>query len=109
MKRPPTEAALGEIAVKAVIQFYRRCFLLGAHAAAAVWAFFAVKLAIEGGHVVAALTFAVLSGIMTSFLIVWWSKSTGKLGHRDFQNRPLRLETGQHRIPKKNILRTWNK
>jgi hypothetical protein len=58
--------------MKAVIQFYKVSFLVGAHVAAAVWAFLAVKLASEG-HPGASLTFAILSGITTLILVIWWS------------------------------------
>ena len=55
----------------AIIRFYKITFLIGFHVAAAVWAFFAIKLATEGKFG-PALTFGILSGITTLFLAAWW-------------------------------------
>jgi hypothetical protein len=55
----------------AIIRFYKISFLIGFHVAAVGWAFFAIKLAIEGKFG-PALTFGILSGITTLFLVAWW-------------------------------------
>jgi hypothetical protein len=55
----------------AVIRFYKVSFLIGAHVAASVWGFFAIKLASEG-RLGPALIFGVLAGFTILLLIAWW-------------------------------------
>jgi hypothetical protein len=54
-----------------IIRFNKISFLIGAHAAAFVWAFFAIKLASEG-NLGPALTFGALAGLTILVLIAWW-------------------------------------
>jgi hypothetical protein len=57
--------------MEAIVRFYKISFLIGFHAAAAGWAFLAIKFAIEG-RFGPALGFGIPSGITTLFLIGWW-------------------------------------
>jgi len=54
-----------------IVRFYKLNFFIGWHAAAGVWAFFAVRKAMDG-HVGAAIVFAVLSLIVTMILGAIW-------------------------------------
>jgi hypothetical protein len=54
-----------------IIRFYKVSFLIGAHAAGAAWGVGAIKLAMDG-QFGPATTFAGLSFIMTTALVIWW-------------------------------------
>jgi hypothetical protein len=56
----------------ATTRFFKVSFLIGAHAAAAAWGFWAFKLFIDGNFGWA-LVFGMLAGINAMALAIWWS------------------------------------
>jgi hypothetical protein len=58
--------------MKATTRFFKMSFLIGAHAVAAAWGFWALKLFIDGNFGWA-FVFAMLAGVNAVALSIWWS------------------------------------